>query len=302
MKIVNPKIIALLGVIFVSFASIFIRLSQAPSLIIANYRLAFTVLLIAPSAIIKNRNEIKGIGGKTLGLSILSGCFLALHFATWISSLKYTSIASSTVLVNTHTIFIVIGSYFILKEKTSMRKILYMAITVLGSILISLGDSSLGSNVVYGDILAILGAVFVSGYIIIGRIVRQSLSAAAYTFVVYSSCTLTLLVMNLATKTPLYPYALKEWLLFLALALFCTILGHSLFNWALEYIKPTFLSVAVLGEPVFASLWAIMVFREIPKIWQVTGGMIIIGGIYLSMKLENKEHEQIPAVEPQKGL
>jgi len=288
MKPINPKLITLLGVIFVSFSSILIRLSDAPSLAIATYRLAFTVLMIAPSVLIKKRREIRSISPKALILSVLSGGFLALHFATWISSLKYTSIASSTVLVNTHTIFIVLGSYLILKEKTTIKHLACMAVAAGGSMMISLGDYSLGSNVVYGDILAILGAVFVSAYIIIGRIIRQSLSVTTYTFLVYTSCTLVLIIISLAVNVPLYPYSLREVLLFLALAFFCTILGHSIFSWALEYVKPTFLSTAVLGEPVFASLWAMVIFREMPRLWQVIGAFAILGGIYLSIKLDNK--------------
>jgi drug/metabolite transporter (DMT)-like permease len=291
LKTPNPKLIVLIGVIFVSFSSVIIKASEAPSLVISLYRLAFTVLLIAPSTLMKNRRELKSIDRKSLLLCILSGAFLALHFAAWISSIKYTSIASSAVLVNTHPVFIVVLAYFIFKDKITVKALLSVIITLIGGIIISSGDKGLGSNVFLGDMLAIAGAVFVAFYMIIGRVMRQRLSATTYTFIVYVSCTITLLVITLATRTPLYPYALKEWAIFLALAVFCTILGHSIFSWSLAYVKPTFLSVAILGEPVFATIWAALIFAEYPTYYNIIGSSVIILGIYLFSKAETKaEH------------
>jgi drug/metabolite transporter (DMT)-like permease len=289
----SPKWIVLIGVIFVSFSSIFIRMSEAPSLIIATYRLGFTVLLLLPFVIKNKKEELKAIDRKSFLTCFVSGIFLALHFATWITSIQYTSITSSTVLVNTHTLFIVMGTWFILKEKVPGKAFVSIGITLLGSIIISLGDRSMGSNVLYGDFLAVLGAFFVAGYMMIGRIVRQSMSVTTYTFLVYVSCTFTLLLLDMITGTALYPYPMKEWLIFLVLAVFCTILGHSIFNWALAYIKPTFLSTAVLGEPVFATFWALILFQEVPAIWQVVGSIAIIFGIYLYIQI-NDEKNPVP--------
>jgi drug/metabolite transporter (DMT)-like permease len=283
---IHPKWIVIIGVIFVSFSSILIRLSNAPSLVIATYRLAITTLLILPSFMMKCKGELKAFDRRSLLLSMLSGVFLAFHFATWISSIKYTSIASSTILVNTHSIFIVIATYLVLKEKVSKKALISMGITIIGSIIIASGDLGVGSNVFFGDVLAILGALFVAGYMIIGRMLRQKVSVTLYTFVVYLSCTVTLLLLDMVTSTPMYPYGLREWLIFAGLAVFCTILGHSIFSWSLAYVKPTFLSTAVLGEPVFASTWAILLFGEIPTIWQVIGSIVILYGIYSYTKLE----------------
>lgn len=290
MEKINHKWIVLIGVIFVSFSSILIRMSEAPSLVIAGYRLGFTVLMLIPFVFRNKKEELKSIDRKSLITCLVSGVFLALHFATWITSIKYTSIASSTVLVNTHTVFIIAGTWFILKEKVSNKVFLSMGITLAGSIIISLGDHSMGSNVLYGDMLAILGAFFVAGYMMIGRIVRQRLSVTTYTFLVYSSCTLTLLLLAMITGTSLYPYPMEEWLIFIALAIFCTILGHSIFNWALEYINPTFLSTAILGEPVFATLWALILFHEVPALWQIGGSLLIIFGIYLYVQMNDEKN------------
>ncbi|MCM0648327.1 DMT family transporter [Clostridium swellfunianum] len=288
MKKINPKLIVIIGVVFVSFSSVLIKASSAPALIISTYRLAFTVLMIAPATMMKHREELKNIDRKSLLLCALSGMFLALHFATWITSIKYTSIASSAVLVNTHPIFIVVLAYFIFKDKVNKRALFSISLTLIGGIIISSGDSGLGSNVFLGDMLAVAGAAFVSFYMIIGRIMRKRLSVTAYTFIVYLSCTITLLLLDIITRTPLYPYALKDFAIFLGLALFCTILGHSIFSWALEHIKPTFLSVAILGEPVFATVWAALIFSEFPTYYNLIGSTIIIIGIYLFSKAEGK--------------
>lgn len=289
MKKINPKIIVIIGVIFVSFSSILVKASSAPALIISTYRLAFTVILITPSALIRCKKEFRETKWTTLLLSAVSGILLALHFATWITSIKYTSIASSTVLVNTHPIFIVVLTWLFFREKQSKRALFSIGLTILGGAIISSGDNTLGSNVLYGDMLAVLGAAFVSGYMLIGRIIRQKLSVTAYTLIVYLSCTLTLLTLNLITSTPLYPYPLKEFIIFLALAVCCTILGHSIFNWSLEYVKPTFLSMSMLGEPVFATVWAVFIFAEFPTLWNVIGSIMILWGIYIFSKTENSK-------------
>jgi len=171
-----------------------------------------------------------------------------------------------------------------LKERISKKSIIYISIAFVGSIVISFGDSSLGSNILYGDLLAIAGGFFVACYMMIGRVARKKLSVNAYTFIVYSCCTLTLLLMDFATGTPLFPYGPKEWAIFLGLAVFCTLMGHSVFNWALAHLSPTYVSTAVLGEPVFATIWAILIFGQLPTVWQISGGAIILVGIALFVR------------------
>ncbi|PAB60462.1 DMT family transporter [Anaeromicrobium sediminis] len=291
-KKIDPKLIILIGVIFVSFSSVLTKMCSAPALIIGTYRLGFTSFILLPYVLAKNTHELKNVSRKTLVQCICSGVFLALHFATWLESIKYTSIASSTVLVNTHPIFIVLGSIFILKEKVSRKSLASIFIALIGSAIISMGDSSLGKNILYGDMLAILGGLTVACYMLIGRIARQKLSVNAYTFIVYTSCTITLLLFDFITGTPLYPYPKLDWIIFISLAVCCTILGHSIFNWALEYLSPSFVSTAILGEPIFATIWAIFLFNQIPTLWQISGGLIVIFGIYRFIQVtENSSTE-----------
>lgn len=288
---INPKLAVLAGVLFVSFSSIFTKMSTAPSLIIATFRLGFSSLILLPFVLKNNIDEIKNIRIGDLVICTISGIFLALHFATWLESIKHTSITSSTVLVNTHPIFVVMGSILILKQRMSKNALLGIGIGLVGSFVISMGDSSLGSNVIYGDMLAVMGAFFVAGYMMIGSVVRKRLSVNAYTFIVYSTCTVTLLIMDFASKTPLYPYPKLDWALFLAMALLCTMMGHSVFNWALEYINPSFVSMGILGEPVFATVWAFLIFGQVPTLSQVVGGMTILAGISVFIRSQEVKQE-----------
>lgn len=291
---INPKFILMVGVVFTSLSAIFVKLCDAPPMVIATYRMLFTVSMMVLPVLWKNTGEVKEITKKNFMLCILSGIFLAFHFVTWFMSIGYTSISSATVLVNTQPLFLVVGSYFFLKEKISRKAFSYILITLLGSMIISFGDWNVGSNVLYGDMLALMGALFASGYMIIGRIVRQHLSAQAYTFIVYSSAACTLLLLDVAKGVTLYPYTLKDFILFFALAFFCTILGHTLYNWSLQYLKPTFVGVAILGEPVFATTFAFLIFKEIPTFSTIFGGVIVILGIYLFSNVESKS-QGVPA-------
>ena len=277
------KLFVILGVIAVSFGSIIIKSSTAPSIIIATYRMLLTVIILTPFILsdLSCKKELKNINSKNLLLCIASGFFLAMHFVTWISSLKYTSINSSTILVNTHPLFIVIFSYFFLKETYNLKTIFAIIITLIGGILISWGDFSISNTQLLGDVLAISGGFFVSGYILIGNVVRKDLSAKSYCYVVYGFSVIFLLSFSLLSNSRLIGYPVVEYLKFLGLAFVCTILGHTVFNWALAYIEASFVSISILGEPVFASLWAILFFGEIPSLIQSIGSIIVLIGIIM---------------------
>ncbi|MBF8982999.1 DMT family transporter [Lutibacter sp. B2] len=276
----NPKIAIIIAVLAVSFSSIFIKMSSAPALIVASYRLGITVLLMLPSIFLKNTDEIKSLDKKTFFTCMIGGVVLAAHFTTWVYAVKYTSIASAVVLVNTTPIFTVIATYILFKEKTTKKALLGIGIAFLGAVIISGGDYTLGSNIILGDALATVGALFFAIYLMIGRAIRQKISVSSYTFIVYSTCFITLFLGILILDIPLYPYPLREWMIFLALALVCTFLGHSMLNWALGYVSSTFVSTTILGEPVCSIIWAKLIFSENPTLWQIAGSIIILYGIY----------------------
>ncbi len=288
----NPKLMVLIAVVFASFSSIFNKLSDMPPMILVAYRLGFAVLILLPTTMKSCVPEIKKVDRRNLTLCIISGIFLALHFTAWTASVNYTSVASAVVLVNIHPIFIVIASYFLFKQRVSKKVALGILVAFIGCVVVSVGDTTLGSNVIYGDALALGGAFFISGYFLIGQFVRQRLSAIAYTFLVYTSSFITLVILAIVTKTPLYPYPGRELLIALALAVLCTIMGHSIFNWSLQYVSATFVATASLGAPVGATIWAMLLFQEIPTLWQVGGSLVIIFGIYLYGRFSNEEEKR----------
>lgn len=279
------KYYVLIGVFFTSISSILIRFSNAPSLVISAYRMLFTFLLLVIPVTLKNKEEILNVKSKDLLLCIVSGIFLALHFASWIASINMTTIASSTVLVSSNPIFVAFGSYFILKERLSKKAFISILIAITGSAIIAFGDSQSNSgHALLGDMLAFSGAIFIAGYIIIGRIVRKNLSNGAYIFIVYLTSAIVLFALCFVTNTPIYPYSIKEFLLFLGLAFFCSILGHTVYNWLLQYLPATFISTSTLVEPIFASIIALILFAEIPSPLTLIGGSIVLLGIYLFIK------------------
>jgi drug/metabolite transporter (DMT)-like permease len=286
------KLIVLLGTFFTSLSSILIRSSQAPPIAISFYRMLFSVMLLFLPVMMKERQSVKSITKKELSLCILSGIFLSLHLASWIASIDMTTIANSTVLVTCSPIFVVIANYFILKEKLSRKMTAGIAISLAGSAIIALGTKGGGnSNAVLGNTLAFLGAIFVAGYLVIGGIVRRTVSAGTYVFLVYLSSAVVLLILCVLTGTPIYPYSAREFAIFALLAFFCTILGHTVYNYMMKYVSATFISVSTLCEPIFASMMALVIYSEVPSLFTIIGGIIILSGIIYFMFLAKANNE-----------
>lgn len=288
------KYIVLAGTFFTSLSSIIIRFSEAPSLVISAYRMLFTSLMLLIPVMMNSRVEFKKISKKEYVLCAISGIFLALHFASWISSLKMTTVANSTILVSCSPIFVALANYFVTKEKLNRKMAVGISMSLAGTIIIALGTSGeTASNAMLGNILAFLGAIFVAVYLVIGAIARKNISAGIYVFIVYSVSTVMLFIMCIASKTPVYPYPPKEFMLFIALAFFCSILGHTVYNYMVKYVSSTLISVSTLSEPIFASMMAILIFKEIPSLYTLVGGIIIIAGIFYYLLTQNKEIKPI---------
>lgn len=287
------KLVVLFGVAGVSLSAIFGRLITAPSLISAMYRMAFSAVFLLPVALLRCRRELKEAGMKNILLCILSGAFLGFHFAFYLGSLKYTSIASSTVLVDTEVLFVALVLLIFFRERIPRRGLVGIALTLMGSVVIAMGDKSGGSHIFFGDLLAIAGALCTTVYTLIGRSERKHLSTTAYTFIVYSSAAVMLLLVSVFSGTPLTGYPLRDYFYIFGMTVCCTFLGHSIFSWGLKYISAAFISTAKLCEPVFATVLGMLIFAEIPRWNQVIGGVVVIAGIilYLLVK-EQTENEQ----------
>ncbi|MCD5325841.1 MULTISPECIES: DMT family transporter [Pontibacillus] len=290
----NPYIAIIIGVLSVSTAAVFVKLaSAAPASIIAQYRLLFAVLLMAPFVLTKHRHEFRSITKRDWTLSIAAGVFLAFHFILWFESLNYTSVASSVVLVTLQPIFAFIGTFIFFKERFTAGAILSMLIAITGSVVISWGDFQISGLALFGDILALLGAIMVTGYFLLGQTIRKRLSLMTYTFIVYGISTITLILYNVILQNPFSGYPTTYWFIFLALAVIPTFLGHTLFNWALKWLSTSTISMSIVFEPVGASLLAYLILGETISWSQWLGGVIVIVGLSLFIYSTSKKSKQI---------
>ena len=286
----HPMIMIVVGVLGISMSSIFVKYSQAPSAVTAAWRLVWTVLMLTPVVLGKKpvRRELAQTPKKLVLLSVLSGLFLAIHFVLWFESLQHTSVASSTTIVCTEVIWVCLGFCLFLKGKLSWKAIAAIGVTLFGSVLIAFSDSGSGAQL-YGDILALLAAIAVAVYTLIGRVVREKLSTTVYTYMVYSACAAVLVVTCVSQGSGLFAYGWSAVIVGLLLAVFSTILGHSIFSWCLKYFSPAFVSASKLCEPVVAAVLAGFLFGELPGWLQVIGGALILGGVLWYSRIEAKQ-------------
>ncbi len=276
----HPMIMILAGIIGISLSAIFVKYSQAPSAVTATYRLLWTILLLSPVAwgVKVRRRELLKTPKKTVILCGISGIFLAFHFFTWFESLKHTTVASSTTIVCTEVIWVALGYCLFLKGKLTVKAVAAIIITLMGSLLVAYSDSGAGQGHLYGDILAFLAAIFVAAYTLIGRVARTTLSTTAYTYIVYLFSAATLVVLTMFQGYSFRGYGVNAVVVGFLLAVFSTILGHSIFSWCLKFFSPAFVSASKLCEPVVAAVFAAVLFGEIPNGFQVVGGAGVIGG------------------------
>ncbi len=285
---VNPYAVLAIGVISVSTSAILVKVSTAPSGVIAFYRMFFSVLFMLPVFLIKYVPELRLITRRDWIFSIAAGVFLAFHFILWFESLNYTSVASSTVLVTLQPLFAFIGTYFFFKEKFSWKAILSGLVAVIGSVIISWGDFKISGSALFGDMLALIACALVTAYLMFGQSVRKRLSLVTYTFVVYSISAITLFIYVLIRQEPLVPYGTSDWVYFILLALIPNLLGHTLFNWSLKWLSTSTISMAILFEPVGAAILAYYLLQEAVVWTQALGGAIVIGGVSLFLLDERR--------------
>jgi drug/metabolite transporter (DMT)-like permease len=290
----------LIAILAVSTASIFIRFAQtdgAPSLVIAALRLTFATLLLAPVALTRHRDEIKSFSRNQVTLGVVSGLFLAVHFATWISSLEYTTVASSVVFVSTGPLWVALLSPMLLNEKLTRAAIVGLALALLGGTIVGLSDACVIQNgiqcpelgqvmqgrAMWGNFLALAGAWAVTGYLIIGRKLRAGMSLIPYIFLVYGMAAVALLVIMLAAGQSPFGYETKTYGWIFLLAAVPQLIGHSTYNWALRYLPAAFVAVTTLGEPIGSAILAFFILSESPASVTVIGGVLILLGIYTAL-------------------
>ena len=294
-----PILILVLGVLAVSTSSIFIRFAQnnAPSLVIAAYRLSLASLLLSPIALFRQRKMLLSLTLGEMLLAFVSGFFLALHFASFITSLEYTTVASSVVLSTSTPLWVALLAPVFLKEPVNRHLLMGMVMALVGSSIVGISDTCvlhlnamgcppledfLGDQSLFGNLLALFAAWMAVGYIMIGRRLRAKVSLIAYIFLVYGMAALVLLLlMSLAGQSPFgYPSPTYLWLVLLAVV--PQLLGHSSYNWALGHLSATYVSIAVIGEPVGSTILAYFLLQETPSALEIFGAILILVGIYLA--------------------
>lgn len=287
-KAYAPRLALVMGIAAVSSGSIFARFAQAeaPSLTVAAFRLCLAALFLLPVAWLRHRTQLRELKAADWLWLLVSGLFLAVHFAAWITSLEYTSVASSVALVSTSPLWVSLFSWIVLREPLKPSLVLGLALALGGSALISFAEArtAISARPFLGNALALAGALAVSGYWLIGRRMRRSLALVPYVTVVYGAAALTLLAAALIFGQRLSGFKPATYGWFLLLALLPQLLGHSSFNWALGHLPAAYVAIATLGEPIGAAVLASLFLGEIPSALKAAAAILILAGIYLALK------------------
>jgi len=286
----NPYFALIFGTMAVSTGAIFARLADAPALVIAAYRVGIASLILAPVAWWKARDEIARLSLRDLKLAALSGFFLALHFASWISSLDYTSVANSVVLVNTNPLWVGLLTPLVVKEKIRRAMLVSIIISVIGGTIIGYGDFATGGRALLGDGLALAGSFCAAVYLLLGRNLRRKLSLVSYIFICYGSAALILWIIVLSLGLPISGFSTDTIAAFLGMALVAQIIGHSTYNWALKWLSAGLIAVSLLGEPIGATILAYIIFKEGLTVHKIIGGIFILAAIYIAASSESREN------------
>lgn len=275
----SPYAVLTLAVLFISFGSIFVRLAAAPPLAVSFYRIGLAALFLSPWALGSARQAWPRIPGRTRVVLLVSGVALALHFATWITSLSHTSIASSVLLVNTAPLFAVAFAWTFLREKASPTVLLGILVALCGAVLIAAGEWSAAPSTLLGSLLAVAGAVTLAVYHVAGRGLRETLPLTTYVFLVWAVAALTLGLLCALAAVPLTGYSPRSLACFLALALVPTLGGHGLVNRSLRALPAPTVGLFMLGEPIGASILGYLFFGEVPGVYTVAGGLLVMAAL-----------------------
>ena len=294
-----------LAVLAASFSSIFIRFAQseATSLVISAYRLAVAALLLSPILLLRHKEELRKLPRNNRRLSLLAGLFLAIHLGTWITSLEYTSVASSVVLVQTAPLMVAAVSPLLLGESISRYLLIGLLIAVLGSLIVGISDACgaegclqlnelLQGSAIRGDLLALAGAAAGAGYIIVGRRVRQSVSLVPYIGIAYGAAAIALILGALFQGAPLIGFEPTTYLWLFLLAIFPQLIAHTSYNWALGYVAAAVVSLVLLAEPVASGVLALIFLDETPTTLRLAGGVLILIGIGLGTVRSNSSRSK----------
>jgi drug/metabolite transporter (DMT)-like permease len=288
----NPYAVLILGIVAVSTGSIFARLADAPALVTAAYRMGLAALVLIPLAAWKAGDELRSLSLHDIKLAMQSGFFLALHFAAWISSLDYTAIANSVVLVNTIPLWVGLFTPLISQDRISGSTIASIIASVIGVAIIGFGDYATGGKALLGDLLAVCGAVSAAVYLLYGRNLRRKLSLLPYVAICYSSAAVILWLGVLFLNQSMTGYSMQTVAAFWAMALISQLIGHSSYNWSLKWFSTSLVAVSLLGEPIGSTLLAFIILDEGLTLMKFGGGFFILSAIYIAASGEKRRNDE----------
>lgn len=287
---ISPPVALAFSILALSTSAILVRWSSAPSVVVAFYRVLFTLLLLAPVALVRHRADFRSLSVRDGAVAAVTGVALAVHFAAWFESLNWTSVAASVTLVQTQPVFVAVGAYLLLDERVTVRTVGGIVLAMAGAAVMSVSDLLAGTafagTALYGNALALLGGVMSACYVLAGRSLRQRVALLPYVSVVYGACTVTLLLVALAGGDALTGYPAREWALFVGMAIGPGVFGHTVVNWALAHVDSSVVSVSLLGEPVGATLLALLLLAEVPGGATVLGGAVVLAGIVVTARAQ----------------
>jgi drug/metabolite transporter (DMT)-like permease len=285
------------GVVAVSFSSILIRLADAPALSIAFYRNAIAAAILLPLALVRYGDELRSLSTRQWTIAVLAGAFLAVHFALWVPSLEYTTVAASTVLVTTQPVWVALIGRAV-GEYVSRRALIGIGLCLVGAAVISGGDLGLSRRAAFGDVLAILGAIMAAAYFLSGRTVRRRLSLVPYVAIAYTTSAIVLAAIVVGAGERFAGFPAQTWLLFVLMAAIPQFLGHTVFNYLLAAVEASVVAIAVTAEPVGSTLLAFAFFGELPRWTAFAGGALILLGIYVTISAQaRRRNDELAPIE-----
>ncbi len=284
-----------LAVLAVSSSAILIRLADAPALAISFYRCAMAAAVLLPIALVRHGAEVRSLGRRQWVVALTSAAALAAHFALWVPSLSYTSVAASTVLVTSSPVWVALVGRLTVGERVTRLGVAGITLSLAGAAVISWGDASVSARAALGDALALGGAVAAAAYVLAGRDLRQRMSLSTYAGIVYTGAAALLGAAMLVTDTRFTGYPPEVWGLFALMTLGPQLLGHTVFNYLLAHVEASVVAISVTAEPVGASLLALAAFGEVPSVAAIAGGALILSGIYVAIAGQPRVREEIRA-------
>jgi drug/metabolite transporter (DMT)-like permease len=296
----RPYFALAIGLIGIASSSILIRFAQqehAPSLVISAWRVAVATLVLTPLVLSRYRDELSKLSRTDILLTALSGIMLSFHFASWITSLEYTSVINSVVLVNTHPLWVAMATPFLLHERLSKVTLIAMVIALGGTLLVSLaGDAGTAvkqGNAMLGNGLAVIGALCVAAYYLIGRRVRARVSVISYIWLTYGTSALSLIIIVLLTGQQVTGLSSNSYIWMTLVGLIPQLIGHSAYNYALGYLSAAYVSLTVLGDPIVSAILAAIFLDERPQVLQIIGGVLILIALGIASREESQQARKL---------